>query len=1036
MASAPPLPPGFELESSAPQAPLQPIIPRTPPPQTEPQRRIDEGRAAQAPHDTARAAAEAARAAVEAQTAADNARRMAAQRQSLPETLTNIRNVIGNAREAQRLSRDGWFATGFGSGLGRMTGGTSGTDLDALLSQIGSNTAFDRLSRMRAESPTGGALGNVTERELELLQSTIASMDVSQSDAQFQRSMDDIINAYSTVYARLGGNPDDLAAWTERAGREVAAAVVRGTEAGASPSGGQPGGGAPPDQLTRGPGLPPLTQGEANAAAGSEELGEGDTVRVNPERDERYAAQLTAIARSGRSPEQINEWLRSQGLQPLTAEATARINEYRRLGRPRDIPAFGPNYEMGPRPRTYNDVVGIETSEGAQAGVANYMDAASFGAPALFSESYRRRIGDLRVRNPVESIIGSVAGSLIAPGGPRAGMTLWNQSLRSGGQGALYAFNSTGGDPVAGLAGGTIGIAAPGAFNLAGRGVRGAYNAVRGGDGVPNPGAMAAQELDIPLMPGDVGGPFTRRATAFGAQLPFSTSRITNAYEATNTAAQAARDRVASTVAGEGRELLGTEAAGEAARRGALSYRSSSRDQVGRAYDRAAELAGDTRIVPTQALERLDESIRELSESPTGAPSALLDLRSQLVGGQSRLEEFGREGNERFLNYILPDGRRVPMQVIIGPKGVAEISVDPFSRASNTYGVGQVRDAARQLRTLYPEIRSIRGQRQSGANPGRDQVVNFDGQRPIDFTVSGLRNLRTRLRDDFASQGLRGSDIERRAMQVVDALSDDINTGLTNAGRADAAVAYRAADDLHRARIDTLDSVIMPIIGRNGERSGEQIVQALQRAASGNSQRLQRFIGSLPANEARDVRATLIGQLGRATNSQQNAATDAFSLETFLTNYSAMTPSARRTVFGREGSKALSQLAEVADLRRQAGRFANRSNTGSVVGGVATGGSVYGGLPVLIGAAAAQYGMGRILTSPKLVRFLANMPRDPNRAPGYIGRLTRMARVESNPAIAQDMLGLRDVLLRAANDNISDVSRVAAESGPTGSDDR
>lgn len=215
----PPLPPGFRVVTQPPpEAPRS--FPRQPAPQTAPQVQGDINSAANSgaqaarttaltPHDVNRAAADAARAAVEAQTAAENARRAQQHRATLPEVQRDLLNVVRNAREAQRLSREGWFATGIGSFLGRPSG-SSGADLDAILEQIGSNTAFDRLSRMRAESPTGGALGNVTERELTLLQSTVGSPNVRQSDAQFQRQMDNIINAYSDTYVRLGGRPEDL----------------------------------------------------------------------------------------------------------------------------------------------------------------------------------------------------------------------------------------------------------------------------------------------------------------------------------------------------------------------------------------------------------------------------------------------------------------------------------------------------------------------------------------------------------------------------------------------------------------------------------------------------------------------------------------------------------------------------------------------------------------------------------------------------------------------------------------------------------
>src|SRR5690606_12534339 len=90
-------------------------------------------------------------------------------------------------------------------------------DVASLLNTIGSNTAFDRLQRMRAESPTGGALGAVSEIELQLLRDSIASLNQSQSDTQFRANMDKVIEAYQRVLDRLEGREGEQATTGEPA---------------------------------------------------------------------------------------------------------------------------------------------------------------------------------------------------------------------------------------------------------------------------------------------------------------------------------------------------------------------------------------------------------------------------------------------------------------------------------------------------------------------------------------------------------------------------------------------------------------------------------------------------------------------------------------------------------------------------------------------------------------------------------------------------------------------------------------------------
>jgi hypothetical protein len=56
--------------------------------------------------------------------------------------------------------------------------------LKEILDTIKSNIGFNKLQEMREGSPTGGALGNVSDRENKLLQSVIASVEQSQSRGQ------------------------------------------------------------------------------------------------------------------------------------------------------------------------------------------------------------------------------------------------------------------------------------------------------------------------------------------------------------------------------------------------------------------------------------------------------------------------------------------------------------------------------------------------------------------------------------------------------------------------------------------------------------------------------------------------------------------------------------------------------------------------------------------------------------------------------------------------------------------------------------
>lgn len=133
--------------------------------------------------------------------------------------------VVEDIDHALNLAGD-WTTGLLGAGV-RLIPGTPAADLAATLNTIESNVAFDALQEMRNNSPTGGALGAVTERELELLSSTLGSLKQSQSEAQFRRNLERLKVLYLDVIHGQGN-------WDYGPGGEV---VLRGAEADNDPLG-------------------------------------------------------------------------------------------------------------------------------------------------------------------------------------------------------------------------------------------------------------------------------------------------------------------------------------------------------------------------------------------------------------------------------------------------------------------------------------------------------------------------------------------------------------------------------------------------------------------------------------------------------------------------------------------------------------------------------------------------------------------------------------------------------------------------------
>jgi len=129
--------------------------------------------------------------------------------------------LLSDLVDVAKQQSTGWTTGFIGSQLSKVPG-TPAYDLSQTLDTLLASAGFETLQEMRDNSPTGGALGSVTERELALLQATWGSLQQSQSKEQFEANLDrfnrqlqqswDRVNAayqrdYGTPYFQNGQRP-------------------------------------------------------------------------------------------------------------------------------------------------------------------------------------------------------------------------------------------------------------------------------------------------------------------------------------------------------------------------------------------------------------------------------------------------------------------------------------------------------------------------------------------------------------------------------------------------------------------------------------------------------------------------------------------------------------------------------------------------------------------------------------------------------------------------------------------------------------
>ncbi len=144
----------------------------------------------------------------EARNAAEDSDKLDKFGRSKTTALDSMGRVFGQLTDVAKAARDGWATTGRGGALVRglptaMSAGSDAYDLQRLIDTVDAKAAFDALAEMRQNSPTGGALGNVTERELDLLKASVASLDPNQSKEQLMQNIVKAKKVYVGMMRRI-----------------------------------------------------------------------------------------------------------------------------------------------------------------------------------------------------------------------------------------------------------------------------------------------------------------------------------------------------------------------------------------------------------------------------------------------------------------------------------------------------------------------------------------------------------------------------------------------------------------------------------------------------------------------------------------------------------------------------------------------------------------------------------------------------------------------------------------------------------------
>lgn len=298
----------------------------------------------------------------------------------------------------------------------------------------------------------------------------------------------------------------------------------------------------------------------------------------------------------------------------------------------------------------------------------------------------------------------------------------------------------------------------------------------------------------------------------------------------------------------------------------------------------------------------------------------------------------------------------------------------------------------------------------------QDDLSAGGGQIPY----SALKRIRSSIGEAISDYSLSPDTPTREYKALYAALSRDMEAAAQAMG-PEAARAAKRANNYTRAVADRMEQV-QRVIDRNG--GPERVYNAVMAGTKDGGTTLRAVMQSLPKDGQRAVTAAVIKRMGLANPGAQDAAGEAFSANTFLTNWNRISPEAKRALFDRHGpkfSQNMDKIARVADRIKSGSQvFANPSGTANRAAAI----GYYGSLPAtalvagpgalglqVLGGLAANVG-ARMLTNPNVVNWLARSTEMPISAlPQQVVMLKAQARREDDAELAE----FADALERAAD---------------------
>lgn len=337
-------------------------------------------------------------------------------------------------------------------------------------------------------------------------------------------------------------------------------------------------------------------------------------------------------------------------------------------------------------------------------------------------------------------------------------------------------------------------------------------------------------------------------------------------------------------------------------------------------------------------------------------------------------ERFNAASGKAYdrVESVLPNGLRIPVNNTLNT--LRQVAPDPHAAAPNV-----------SARSINGELRGWRADFEKDAQPS-----SMWGQATPALPYEVVKNARTTVGKNAAANfGADASAGDWRTLYG--ALTRDMHDGASNFSPI-ARSRQERANNLYSAG-KKREELISPIVNAGAP---EDVFHAAIRNGDRGITRLSALYDSLPTEARNTTTSAVIRRLGIAKPGAQGAQGGEFSSHTFLTNWNALGGKTQQLLLSHLAPDQRAQveaMARVADnLKRGSKVWANPSKSSDGVGQLATAGATagaaatgnVGALASIIGTATGANLGAKAMTSPNVVRWLAERNRLPSNPFSYL----------------------------------------------------